>query len=96
MFFLLSAQVGPTSAFLSWLIFSKPPSKRSCLKVGVFFPSPSPCTHMLCPFERRTWLALASGVVSPKGLTPLTSAFMPFSLEEDEFDAGCLAPACRI
>lgn len=29
-----------------------------------------PCTHMLCPFERRASSALEFGLISPRGLTP--------------------------
>lgn len=58
--------------------------------------SPSPCTHTLCPFETRAPPVLEFGLVSPKGLTPLISAFMPLSLEGDESEAGRLGPACRM
>lgn len=61
-----------------------------------FFPSPSPCTHVLHPFERKTWWALVSELLSARGLTLLTDAFMLLSLEGDEFDAGHLTPDCRI
>lgn len=90
--------------YSSWALFSLSftayvflTTQQTQLSQGwVFFPSPSPCTPALCPFERRTWLGLVSGLISQKSLTPLTSAFMLLSLEEDEFDAGRLAPACRI